>query len=82
MSADQVRALIAEQLGLQVDRVRASADLRIDLGADSLDQLELVMALEEEFGVEIPEDVADRWRTVADVVATADGLAQRTGRVL
>ena len=55
-TADQVRRLIAQHLGIEADRVADEARFRHDLGADSLDAFELLLALEETFGIEIPDD--------------------------
>ena len=66
--ADRVRAIIAEQLGVKIEEVTDAASFIDDLGADSLDTVELVMALEEEFGVEIPDEDAEKMTTVGDAV--------------
>src|SRR5262245_42152048 len=66
---DKVRAIVAEQLGVQPSEVRAESAFIEDLGADSLDIVELVMAMEEEFGFEIPDDQAEKIRTVGDAVS-------------
>ena len=66
--ADQVRTLIAQHLGIDRDRVTDDARFRDDLGADSLDAFELLMALEETFGLEIPDDAADPMQRVSDAV--------------
>jgi acyl carrier protein len=63
---DKVRQIVAEQLGVDVDEVTPEASFVDDLGADSLDTVELVMALEEEFGLEIPDEDAEKISTVAD----------------
>ena len=65
---DRVRAIIAEQLGVKIEEVTDAASFIDDLGADSLDTVELVMALEEEFGVEIPDEDAEKMTTVGDAV--------------
>lgn len=64
----RVKSVVAENLGVDEDKVVDSASFVDDLGADSLDTVELVMALEEEFGVEIPDDVAEEMITVQDAV--------------
>jgi acyl carrier protein len=72
MTADfekRVRELIAEQLGVTVDQVVTDANLVSDLGADSLDVVELVMALEDELGVEVPDEDAQKLVTVGAVLA-------------
>ena len=66
--ADRVRAIIAEQLGVKLEEVTDSASFVEDLGADSLDTVELVMALEEEFGIEIPDEDAEKMGSVGDAV--------------
>lgn len=66
--ATKVREKIAEQLGVAADEVTADSSFIEDLGADSLDIVELVMALEEEFNIEISDEDAEKIRTVKDVV--------------
>ena len=66
--ADRVRAIIAEQLGVKLEEVTNTASFIEDLGADSLDTVELVMALEEEFGIEIPDEDAEKMVTVGDAI--------------
>ena len=68
MSQDKVRQIIADQLGVKKEEVVDSAKFVDDLGADSLDTVELVMALEEEFGVEIPDEDAEKLATVGDAL--------------
>ena len=65
---DRVKAIIAEQLGVKIEEVTDSASFIEDLGADSLDTVELVMALEEEFGIEIPDEDAEKMGSVGDAV--------------
>lgn len=67
-TAERVREIIVEQLGVDAAAVTADASFTDDLGADSLDTVELVMAFEEEFGIEIPDDEAENIRTVNDAV--------------
>jgi acyl carrier protein len=64
----RVKEIIVEQLGVTAEQVTAEAKFIEDLGADSLDTVELVMALEEEFGQEIPDEEAEKLQTVGDVV--------------
>ena len=66
--ADRVKKIVVEHLGVDSDKVVESASFIDDLGADSLDTVELVMAFEEEFGVEIPDDAADTILTVGDAI--------------
>ncbi len=65
---DQVRAIIAEQLGIKTDEIKNDASFVDDLGADSLDTVELVMALDEEFETEIPDDQAENITTVQNAI--------------
>ena len=65
--ADRISKIIVEQLGVNEDQVKPEAKFVEDLGADSLDIVELVMALEEEFGTEIPDEDAEKLLTVGDV---------------
>jgi acyl carrier protein len=64
----RIREIIADQLGVEVDKLNADAKFVEDLGADSLDVVELIMAFEEEFGIEIPDEDAEKIRTVGDVM--------------
>lgn len=69
MSTDKkIKQIIAEQLGLNEDEIAENASLLDDLGADSLDIVELVMAMEEEFEMEIPDEDAEKIVTVKDVI--------------
>ena len=65
---ERVKQIIVEQLGVDEAEVTPTASFVDDLGADSLDQVELVMAFEEEFGAEIPDEDAEKLQTVGDVV--------------
>ncbi len=67
--ADRVKKIVVEHLGVEADKVTESASFIDDLGADSLDTVELVMAFEEEFNVEIPDDAAEKIQTVGDAIA-------------
>ena len=67
-TAERVKKIVVEQLGVDADKVSEGASFIDDLGADSLDTVELVMAFEEEFGVEIPDDSAETILTVGDAV--------------
>ncbi len=66
--SDRVKEIIVEQLGVNPDQVTPEAKFIEDLGADSLDTVELVMAFEEEFGSEIPDEEAEKLQTVNDVI--------------
>ena len=65
---DKVRQIIAEQLGVKVEDVTPQSSFVDDLGADSLDTVELVMALEEEFGIEIPDEDAEKMSNVGEAI--------------
>ena len=66
--ADRVKKIVIEHLGVDDAKVTEDASFIDDLGADSLDTVELVMAFEEEFGIEIPDDAAERIQTVGDAI--------------
>ena len=66
--AERVKKIVVEHLGVDAEKVTENASFIDDLGADSLDTVELVMAFEEEFGVEIPDDAAETILTVGDAV--------------
>ncbi|AVM46016.1 acyl carrier protein [Victivallaceae bacterium BBE-744-WT-12] len=74
--ADKVKKIVVEQLGVSEDQVTPEAKFIEDLGADSLDQVELVMALEEEFGSEIPDEDAEKLTTVGDAIKYVEGKSQ------
>ena len=65
---EKVKKIVVEHLGVEEDKIVLEASFIEDLGADSLDQVELVMAFEEEFGIEIPDDAAEKLTTVGNVV--------------
>ncbi|HSF15346.1 MAG TPA: acyl carrier protein [Vicinamibacteria bacterium] len=67
--ADKVKGIIVDQLGVDEDQVTQDASFVDDLGADSLDQVELVMALEEAFGIEIPDEDAEKITRVKEAVS-------------
>ncbi len=68
VSEERIKEIIMEQLGVDEDQITPEASFIDDLGADSLDTVELVMAFEEEFDVEIPDEDAEKIRTVQDVI--------------
>jgi acyl carrier protein len=70
----RIKDIIVEQLGVNADQVVPEAKFIEDLGADSLDTVELVMALEEEFGTEIPDEQAEKLQTVGDVIKYVEDL--------
>ncbi len=65
---ERVKKIVVEQLGVEPDEVQMSSTFVDDLGADSLDIVELIMAFEEEFSIEIPDEKAEKIKTVEDVV--------------
>ena len=69
---EKVQAIVVEHLGVEADKVNASASFIEDLGADLLDTVELVMAFEEEFGIEIPDDAAETILSVGDAINFID----------
>jgi acyl carrier protein len=73
----QVKAIVAEQLGVKQEQVTNDASFVDDLGADSLDTVELVMALEEEFGQEIPDEEAEKLQSVGDVIKYIEDTQQK-----
>jgi len=74
--ADRVKKIISEQLNVKEDEITESSSFVDDLGADSLDTVELVMAFEEEFGIEIPDEDAEKVRTVGDAIKYIEEKAQ------
>lgn len=76
--AQKVKSIIAEQLGVKVEEVTDTASFVDDLGADSLDTVELVMALEEEFGIEIPDEDAEKMTNVGEAVRYIEEKAKST----
>ena len=74
--ADKVKSIIAEQLGVKIEEVKPEASFIDDLGADSLDTVELIMALEEEFNVEIPDEDAEKMTKVIDAISYVEGKAK------
>ena len=65
--SDRIQSIVIEQLGVEPTEVRKDASILDDLGADSLDVVELVMALEEAFDIEIPDDAVEEMRTIGDI---------------
>jgi acyl carrier protein len=79
MVFDTVKNLISEQLDVKADDITEASNIQDDLGADSLDVVDLVMALEDEFDIEIPEDQVKNIKTVGDIVKLIeDTMALRT----
>ena len=73
---ERVKKIIVEQLGASADEVVAESAFVEDLGADSLDVVELVMAIEEAFGIEVPDDDAENIRTIADICDYVEARAE------
>lgn len=75
--ANDVKAIIAEQLSVKIEEVTETASFVDDLGADSLDTVELVMALEEKFGIEIPDEDAEKMTTVGEAIRYLEEKAKK-----
>ncbi len=71
-SEDKIKDIIVEQLGVNAEQVTRESKMIEDLGADSLDAVELVMAIEEEFGIEVPDDQAEKLVAVGDIIDYVD----------
>lgn len=71
-TAERVKKIVVEHLGVEADQVSPASSFIDDLGADSLDTVELVMAFEEEFSIEIPDDAAEKIATVGDAIKFID----------
>ena len=74
---ERVKNIIVEQLGVEADQVKPEAQIVNDLGADSLDTVELIMALEEEFDIEIPDEKAEKIKTVGEAVSYIEENAKK-----
>ena len=74
---EKVKDIIVEQLGVNPEQVTSTASFIEDLGADSLDTVELVMAFEEEFGVEVPDEDAEKLQNVGDVIKYIEERSQK-----
>ena len=74
---EKVKDIIVEQLGVNPEQVTPNASFIEDLGADSLDTVELVMAFEEEFGVEVPDEDAEKLQSVGDVIKSIEEKAAK-----
>ena len=77
MVFDKVKDLISEQLDVKADDITEDSSIQDDLGADSLDVVDLVMAIEDEFNVEIPEDQVENIKTVGDIVKFIEDNADK-----
>ena len=76
----KVKTIIAEQLGVKIEEVTDTASFVDDLGADSLDTVELVMALEEEFGIEIPDEDAEKMTNVGEAVRYVEEKSSKSSK--
>ena len=74
MVFEKVREILCDQLDIEEDKVTMSSNIIDDLGADSLDVVDLVMSLEEEFDAEIPDEDVEKFKTVGDVVKFIEGI--------
>ena len=75
MVLEKVKAILAEQFDVEEDKVTADTDLQEDLGADSLDVVDLLMSIEDEFGVEVPDDEIEIIKTVGSLVSYIEANA-------
>lgn len=76
---EKVKEIIADQLGVKKIEIKPESSFVDDLGADSLDTVEIVMALEEEFGIEIPDEDAEKISTVGDAIKYIEEKIQKSG---
>jgi len=74
MIFEKVQDIIVEELGVEKDEVKLEADLTDDLGADSLDAVELIMAIEDEFDIKVSDEVAQSFKTVKQIVEYIEGV--------
>ena len=75
MTLDKIKEIIAEQLSVEEDAVKMETHLMKDLEADSLDAVEIIMAIEDEFGIEVPDEDAEKFQTVSDIVSYDEAKA-------
>ena len=75
MVLEKVKAILAEQFDVEEDKVTADSDLQEDLGADSLDVVDLLMSIQDEFGVEVPDDEIENIKTVGSLVSYIEANA-------
>lgn len=74
MTFEKVQSIIVEELGVELESVTLEANLNDDLGADSLDAVELIMAIEDEFEIKVSDEVAQGFKTVAQIVNYIEGV--------
>lgn len=72
MTIDKVKEMLANQLNVEVDKINENSKIVDDLGADSLDMIEMLMALEEQFNISVPDDKAEGLKTVGDIANFID----------
>ncbi len=72
---EKIKALLAEELGVNADEITAETSFKEDLGADSLDVVDLLMSIEDEFGVEVPDDEIENIKTVGSLVSYIEANA-------
>ena len=75
MTLDKIKEIIAEQLSVEEDAVKMETHLMKDLEADSLDAVEIIMAIEDEFGIEVPDEDAEKFQIVSDIVSYVEAKA-------
>ena len=75
MTLDKIKGIIAEQLGVDEEEVKLETNLAKDLEADSLDAVEIIMAIEDEFDIEVPDEDAEKFATVNDIVSYLEARA-------
>ena len=73
MIFDEIKDILAEQLDVNPDTLEMSSDLSSDLGADSLDAIDIVMSIEDQYGIEVPDSVIENMKTVEDIVNFIEG---------
>lgn len=73
MIFDEIKDILAEQLDVNPDTIEISSDLSSDLGADSLDAIDIVMSIEDQYGIEVPDSVIENMKTVEDIVNFIEG---------
>ena len=74
MIFDEIKDILAEQLDVNPDTIEMSSDLSSDLGADSLDAIDIVMSIEDQYGIEVPDSVIENMKTVEDIVNFIEGV--------
>ena len=73
MIFDEIKDILAELLDVNPDKIEMSSDLSSDLGADSLDAIDIVMSIEDQYGIEVPDSVIENMKTVEDIVNFIEG---------